>query len=125
MGSEQGEPKADEDEFGNSIFLEIPDPYWISRYPVTVAQFGCFVEEAAIRRSAGGEPNWRRNGCERINLPLLGDGTINDFHPTLPVMNVTWFEAMAYCAWLDAQLRQLNGDLIPAGYEVRLPTEAE
>ena len=32
---------------------------------------------------------------------------------------------MAYCAWLDAQLRQLNGDLIPAGYEVRLPTEAE
>ncbi len=125
MGGEQGEPEAYEGEFGNSNPLEIPYPYWIARYPVTVAQFGCFVEDSGYTQ----ERWWRTRAAKewlRKNHLTAPRGWDNQrFHPTRPVMNVTWFEAMAYCAWLDARLRQLNGDLIPAGYEVRLPTEAE
>ena len=38
-------------------------------------------------------------------------------------MGVSWFEAMAYAAWLDRRLRD-EGKL-PHGYVVRLATEAE
>ncbi len=40
-----------------------------------------------------------------------------------PVVGVTWFEAMAYCAWLTEQLR--SSGQFPEGYVVRLSTEAE
>jgi formylglycine-generating enzyme required for sulfatase activity len=42
---------------------------------------------------------------------------------SLPVENVTWFDAWAYCSALTA-LETLAGN-VPAGYEYRLPTEAE
>jgi formylglycine-generating enzyme required for sulfatase activity len=38
-----------------------------------------------------------------------------------PAVNVSWEEAIAYCRWLDEQVK---GQL-PVGYEIRLPTEAE
>jgi formylglycine-generating enzyme required for sulfatase activity len=40
-----------------------------------------------------------------------------------PVDGVTWFNARAYCAALTAQQAGLG--IVPAGYEYRLPTEAE
>ena len=43
--------------------------------------------------------------------------------PTLPVELVTWDDARAYCAALTAQQSALGN--VPAGYEYRLPTEAE
>ncbi len=53
--------------------------------------------------------------------------------PLQPVVGVNWFEANAYCAWLDERLRggepiPLPGNPVagvPDGYGVRLPTEAE
>jgi formylglycine-generating enzyme required for sulfatase activity len=56
--------------------------------------------------------------------------------PNQPVVGVTWYEAMAYCAWLHEQLAASSQPLIVAGvawdtllasgaWEVRLPTEAE
>jgi formylglycine-generating enzyme required for sulfatase activity len=41
------------------------------------------------------------------------DETFN--HPDLPVVGVTWFDAVAYCEWLSRQ----------SGEAFRLPTEAE
>jgi len=47
-------------------------------------------------------------------------------YPNHPVYGVSWFEAMAYCRWLDARLRETRSDAsIPPGCLVRLPTEAE
>ncbi len=43
--------------------------------------------------------------------------------PNRPVVGITWFEAMAYCAWLTEQLK-LSREL-PEGYVARLPSEAE
>lgn len=56
--------------------------------------------------------------------------------PNQPVVGVTWYEAMAYCAWLQERLAvwgepfSAEGDALdrlPAGgdWQVRLPTEAE
>jgi formylglycine-generating enzyme required for sulfatase activity len=61
----------------------------------------------------------RRNG--RTEPAFWNDSKLGI--PNRPVVGVTWFEAMAYCAWLNEQL-QLAGAL-PNGYVARLSTEAE
>jgi formylglycine-generating enzyme required for sulfatase activity len=43
--------------------------------------------------------------------------------PNKPVERVSWFEAQTYCALLTAQQSALGN--VPAGYQYRLPTEAE
>jgi formylglycine-generating enzyme required for sulfatase activity len=56
--------------------------------------------------------------------------------PNQPVVGVTWYEAMAYCAWLQEQVttnhlslgtnnKTLNGLLLDGRWQIRLPTEAE
>ncbi len=70
----------------------------IGRYPVTNAQYAEFVK--ATRRAA---PEYWPGG--RMPEELAGH----------PVVNVTWRDAMAYCAWLSEA----------TGKSYRLPTEAE
>jgi formylglycine-generating enzyme required for sulfatase activity len=56
--------------------------------------------------------------------------------PNQPVVGVTWYEAMAYCAWLHERFATSNEPVAAAGvawstllaggtWQVRLPTEAE
>jgi len=44
-------------------------------------------------------------------------------NPLCPAVGVSWFEAMAYCRWLTAELRRTGA--IAADEAVRLPTEEE
>lgn len=90
----------------------IRQPYRISRYPVTVAQFEAFVQ-------AGGysEPRfWIGDGWE-----LKGDrARPEDYEAAYqtrnhPRVGVNWYEAIAFCRWLSERL-QVN---------VMLPTEEE
>ena len=74
----------------------------IGKYPVTVGQFRYFVEES------GHQPDTSR--CL--------EGVTNH-----PVVNVTWHDAQAYCAWLTGAWRAAGK--IGAGEVVRLPTEAQ
>ncbi len=77
MGSDKArDPQAYDDETPQH---EVTLPgYWISRAPVTVAQFRAFVRESGYRWDGQGE---KQGG---------------DDHP---VVHVTWHDALAYCRW--------------------------
>ena len=122
--------------------------FYVARYPVTVAQYDCFVqsegyEEAgwwtrdgwAWRRGQWdsqvqeeGLREWlRRRPSDQRGVPMWWEEQREQ--PNRPVMGVCWFEAMAYCKWLTEQVRA-NAEAsrclpLTAGYVVRLPTEAE
>ncbi len=111
-GWEQGEPHAD-------LALE---PFWIARFPITVAQFAPFMREGY---SDAAERWWTPHGWEwRQEEKRMQPWGWHD--PTYavanqPVIDASWYEAVAFCQWLHDQLVAK----LPDGYVVRLPTEAE
>ena len=72
--------------------------YWVGKYPVTNAQYAVFVQ-ATERRSP---EHWV-------------EGQFPEGLENHPVLNVTWWDAVAYCRWL-AEV---------TGKPYRLPMEAE
>ena len=92
----------------------IRQPYAISRYPITVAQYQCFVDAGGYEA----EQYWTKTGWQwrqqkKITAPEAYSevfGVANH-----PQVGVSWYEAVAYCRWLSAQM----------GKEIRLPSEAE
>ena len=87
--------------------VELPE-YYIARYPVTVAQFRAFVEDAG-----------RDVGHLRFGF---------DNHP---VVMVSFCDAAEYCGWLTDRLKgaewtpPLLGALLAGGWVITLPSEAE
>lgn len=75
--------------------------YWISRCPVTVAQFSLFLKEAQLTAPKQyGEPFSLSNH---------------------PVVGVNWIDCLAFCRWLNAKWK----GRLPDGYGLTLPSEAE
>jgi formylglycine-generating enzyme required for sulfatase activity len=105
--------------------IEIPYAYWIARYPVTVSQYGAFVADAGYAE----ERWWRTEAAlqwlKQSKAAAPRDWDKQCLYSNRPVTGVNWFEARAYCAWLDAKLRALDRDPLPSNCQVRLPTEAE
>ena len=84
----------------------------MARYPVTNAQYQCFIVDGGyendawwhdLARQAPARPSWRESN-----------------HPR---ETVSWYEAVAFCRWLDAKLRERNR--LKKDEQVRLPTEQE
>ena len=106
--------------------------YWLGRYPVTNAQFRAFVEAGGYRDSQYW-PEARKAGVwdeEHVKVSYEDQprGQPYDFGdpfslPNHPVVGVTWYEALAFARWLADRLRR--DGLLPGGWEVRLPSEAE
>jgi len=113
MGSADSDTLADSDEKPQHR-LELPD-YWIGKTPVTNAQFRPFVEGDGYRNQAyWTESGWQWHEQEGIVRPEhWKNATWNG--ADYPVVNVSWFEAVAYVRWLSAQ----------TGHEFRLPSEAQ
>jgi formylglycine-generating enzyme required for sulfatase activity len=92
--------------------------FWIARLPITVAQFARFVAEGYRD-----DRHWTSNGLawrkDRIAPDLWSDPRYSDANQ--PVIGETWYEATAFCRWITEQLAAV----LPAGHELRLPTEAE
>jgi formylglycine-generating enzyme required for sulfatase activity len=95
---------------------------WIARFPITVAQYAPFVAEGYGKDAERWwtPAGWRWKQQHNHAQPWVW----NEPHyngPNQPVIGVTWYDARAFCAWLTEQLQ----DVLPAGYVIRLPTEAE
>ena len=126
---EQGLPVIDWVEIPGGPFVyqhgekvELPT-FYISRYPVTNAQFQAFIDAGGY-----GKPDGVLKRAGRIFQQAATqkeDWWINLKKPkpnrsywpqgNRPKTNIDWYEAIAFTRWLTAQL----------GYEVRLPTEQE
>jgi formylglycine-generating enzyme required for sulfatase activity len=84
----------------------------IARYPITHCQFQAFVDADDGYRN----PDWW-NGLSEIGLRQRSEGPLQPEFPyaNRPRENVSWYEAMAFCAWLSTRL----------GILVTLPTEQQ
>lgn len=97
--------------------IQLPS-FRLAAHPVTVAQYRPFVEGDGYRNcdywtQAGWD--WREEaGCTEP-LGWSDDYWNPDNHP---VIGVSWFEAQAYCNWLNRRLGLVEGS-------IRLPSEPE
>ncbi|MBC7233295.1 MAG: SUMF1/EgtB/PvdO family nonheme iron enzyme [Chloroflexi bacterium] len=148
MGSDaQKDPQAFRGEFPLHVEESIAHPYFISRYPITNAQFAVFVQaggyqERGYWREAEAVGVWKGgkvkawNDDEPRDRPFDYGAPFN--LPNHPIVGVTWYEALAFCRWLTEKLQEMGGPLqvwrngrvetsiLDAGsLVVRLPTEAE
>lgn len=99
---------------------EIPYPYWIGKYPVTHAQFLRFIQDEGYqRRELWGEAGAAWMLAKGYLAPREFEKTPWNA-PLLPVVNVSWYEAQAYCAWLNT----VSSEFLP-GYGFRLAKHAE
>ena len=82
------------------------ETFRIGRYPVTNAQFDAFIQDRGYE-----DDRWWRGLSEHIRAPEAPGWSLANH----PGETVTWYEAMAFCAWLSHRL----------GYTVTLPTEVQ
>jgi formylglycine-generating enzyme required for sulfatase activity len=80
--------------------VKLEQPYWMARFPVTVAQWREYLQRS------GNAPDSERS--------MTGYGNV-------PVANVTWHDARRFCDYLT----QAWQAVLPKGYIVSLPSEAE
>jgi formylglycine-generating enzyme required for sulfatase activity len=106
--------------------------FYISRYPITNAQFAAFVEAGGYQEprywtEAEAADVWQNS---RVNAWLDDEprDRLLDFGEPFnlanhPAVGITWYEAVAFCRWLTEHLRE-NGKIAP-DQEIMLPTEAQ
>ena len=96
MGSSGDDPLSDDDERPQTK-LHL-DAFWISRVPVTNAQYALFIAD-----------------MEHAPPDHWVDGRPPKELDSHPVVNVRWYDAIAYCQWLAEK----------SGKSITLPSEAQ
>ncbi|ESQ14174.1 MAG: SUMF1/EgtB/PvdO family nonheme iron enzyme [Thiohalocapsa sp. PB-PSB1] len=99
-----------------------PEPnVWISRYPVTRAQYQAFLASGIFDATQNEPPafwsyspearNWWFQRYLRQAVPISPSDTrsrqadhIGSDMPTYPACGISWFDAIAYCRWLAPKL---------------------
>jgi formylglycine-generating enzyme required for sulfatase activity len=100
-----------------------PD-FWISRYPVTYAQFQAFLDAEDGFRN----PAWWA-GLSASEKHKAGPGTQRFPFRNHPREGVSWYDAIAFCRWLTDRAKE-NQALLPAelresggDWRITLPSE--
>ena len=83
------------------------EPFYLARYPVTNAQFQAFIDDP----EGYVNPRWWAELDAKPVTPEPPRWT----EANHPRETVSWFEAMAFCAWLSERL----------GYAIRLPADLQ
>lgn len=143
MGSPEEDENADADEKPIHT-VDLAYPYWIARYPVTCAQFAQFASEenyknprywteaAAHGRWENGtlhgyayEYNREKEEWEWVERSIAGPYDRGEPYtlPNYPRVDVTWYEALAFCRWLNEEAT--DAGWLPEGHQIHLPGEAE
>lgn len=95
--------------------------FWMATYPVTNGQYQAFLDDPDGYTNAGwwdyheAAQQWRARHPQPYP-PLSGSA------PNHPRVNITWFEAVAFCRWLSARI---NEDRDGRGQVITLPTEQQ
>jgi len=99
------------------------EDYWISRYPVTNAQYREFIVAGGYAKNVywKGASAWRNGKYDERAAPVPYGLPFE--HPNHPAVGVSWHEAFAFTLWLTE--KWLGDKILPSGYVVRLPTETE
>jgi formylglycine-generating enzyme required for sulfatase activity len=88
----------------------------IGRYPLTVGEYRAFVEAGGYaERSYWTGCGWDWREAQDIRAPRWWESDRWAGHDRLPVIGVSWYEALAYCRWLSSVTGRACG----------LPTEAQ
>jgi formylglycine-generating enzyme required for sulfatase activity/energy-coupling factor transporter ATP-binding protein EcfA2 len=110
---------------------ELPYAFQIGRFPVTNAEYRCFIEAYGYYERRW----WSAHGWAflqaRIQRGKHSIATARPNHwehpaynsPAQPVVGVSWYEAAAYCAWLTEQGHRTGW--LPPDAVIRLPTVLE
>lgn len=87
-------------------------PFYISKHEVTFTQYDLFCEKTGRKKPSDAgyaRANWKKMGIE------VSPDDLKWGRGSLPVINVSWHDAKAYCSWLSKK----------TGKKIRLPYEAE
>jgi formylglycine-generating enzyme required for sulfatase activity len=112
LGSDERDPNAFEDETPLQM-VTLPD-FRISRYPVTNAQWHRFMDAGGYTDPRWWPFGWEVREAQGWTEPRSWDDSPFNA-PNQPVVGVSLYEAMAFCAWLSDHL----------GYAITLPTKAQ
>ncbi|MBX3081559.1 MAG: SUMF1/EgtB/PvdO family nonheme iron enzyme [Anaerolineae bacterium] len=86
--------------------------FWITKYPITYRQFQSFLEALDGYYNAAW---WQGLHANALQAQQLGINEQRFKYWNNPRDNVSWYEAMAFCAWLSAKLKT----------PITLPTEEQ
>jgi sulfatase modifying factor 1 len=101
--------------------VRISHSFWLGKYEVTVAQFRAFVNASGYRTEAerDGFGGWgydpQSEKCSGRHAQFNWKNPGFKVFDQQPVVNVSWNDATAFCAWLSQKEHR----------HYRLPTEAE
>ncbi len=127
MGSEENESE-------KPLHLNetLKEDFWLSRYPVTNAQFAEFVQAGGYKDEqfwpeAIAAKFWQngkfKGGYDNAFREQPYDHGAPFNFSNHPVVGIAWYEALAFARWLDLQCQKENW--LPSNLRIQLPSEAE
>jgi len=90
---------------GDSPHKEVVLPaYQIGKYPVTVGEYRQFFNSGGYKKSqCWTTEGWKWREKNKIKSPMFWENNLWSGDNRLPVIGVSWYEAVAYCRWLSEQ----------------------